>query len=84
MLQQEGGFHAKPEGLSTSQSGTDLQPHPTSGEGRSVSDVSPIGGLNMPATYTEFQSQDALGKYLTQKYHIRTANELSSCEVCHR
>ena len=28
MLQQNGGFHAKPEGLSTSQSGTDLQATP--------------------------------------------------------
>ena len=84
LLQQEGGFHAKPEGLSTSQSGTDLQPHPTSGEGKSISDVAPIGTLHMPASYTEFHTQDALGKYLTDKYHIRTANELSSCEVCHR
>jgi len=31
-----------------------------------------------------FTSQDELGKYLTAKYHIRTANELASCEVCHR
>ena len=38
----------------------------------------------MPASYKEFHSQEALGKYLTDKYHIRTANELSSCEVCHR
>ena len=28
--------------------------------------------------------QTDLGKYLTAHYHIRTANELSSCEVCHR
>ncbi len=84
MLQQEGGFHAKPEGLSTSQSGTDLEPHRGDGEGRSVSDVSPIGTPQMPASYTRFESQEALGKYLTQKYHIRTPNELSSCEVCHR
>jgi hypothetical protein len=25
-----------------------------------------------------------LGKYLTQEYHIRTPQELSSCETCHR
>jgi len=31
-----------------------------------------------------FTSQEELGKYLTQQYHIRTPNELSSCETCHR
>jgi hypothetical protein len=35
-------------------------------------------------SYTKFTSQSDLGKYLTGKYHIRNANELSSCEVCHR
>jgi len=44
------------------------------------------GAATSPAasTYTKFTSQDALGKYLTVQYHIRTAQELSSCEVCHR
>jgi len=32
----------------------------------------------------KFTSQEDLGKFLTDKYHIRTPNELSSCEVCHR
>ena len=32
----------------------------------------------------EFTSQMDLGRYLTAQYHIRTANELSSCETCHR
>jgi hypothetical protein len=40
--------------------------------------------IAMPASYQKFTSQGELGKYLTQQYHIRTANELSSCEVCHR
>jgi Cytochrome c3 len=31
-----------------------------------------------------FTSQEELGKYLTRQYHIRTPNELSSCETCHR
>ena len=48
-----------------------------------VSDVPPMGIIE-PASYQMFTSQDDLGKYLTGKYHIRTANELSSCEVCHR
>jgi hypothetical protein len=71
-----------PRGLSKPQSGTNLQPHPTSGAGETVSDVS--NGIALPASYQMFTSQDDLGRYLTQKYHIRTANELSSCEVCHR
>ena len=45
------------------------------GQGRSQSGT---------ASYQKFTSQDDLGKYLTGHYHIRTANELSSCEVCHR
>ncbi|QMV18612.1 molecular chaperone [Granulicella sp. 5B5] len=40
--------------------------------------------LMLPASYTKFTNQEDLGKYLTGQYHIRTANELSSCEVCHR
>jgi hypothetical protein len=64
-------------------SGTKLQPVPTAGEGQTVSDGSPAG-LMMPASYQKFTSQMELGKYLTAQYHIRSANELSSCEVCHR
>ncbi len=71
----------KPTGMSNAQSGTNLQPHPGAGEGLTVSDAPMIA---MPASYQKFTSQDDLGRYLTQKYHIRTANELASCEVCHR
>ena len=71
----------KPAGLGKEQSGTDLQPHPTTGEGQTVSDVPAIA---IPASYTKYTSQADLGRYLTAQYHIRTANELSSCEVCHR
>ena len=35
-------------------------------------------------SYTKFTSQRALGYYLMDHYKIRKANELSSCEVCHR
>jgi hypothetical protein len=62
-------------------SGTALQPHPRSGEGDTISDVPQLA---LPASYEKFTSQIELGHYLTDKYHIRTANELSSCEVCHR
>jgi hypothetical protein len=62
-------------------SGTALQPHPRSGEGDTISDVPQVA---LPASYEKFTSQIELGHYLTDKYHIRTANELSSCEVCHR
>jgi hypothetical protein len=63
------------------QSGTHLQPHPTAGEGQTVSDA-PVAA--MPINYVKFTSQAELGHYLQKQYHIRTANELSSCEVCHR
>jgi hypothetical protein len=52
--------------------------------------IAPTGTMSdmpviaLPASYEKFTSQGELGKYLTQQYHIRTANELSSCEVCHR
>ncbi|MBS1800133.1 MAG: cytochrome c3 family protein [Acidobacteria bacterium] len=38
----------------------------------------------VPSGYTKFTSQMELGKYLTAQYHIRTPDELSSCETCHR
>ncbi len=72
-----------PGGNGRGQSGTQLQPQPTSGAGQTASDVPPAG-LPLPVSYRKFQSQNDLGKYLTAQYHIRTANELSSCEVCHR
>ena len=62
-------------------SGTHLEPHPTAGEGQTVSDAPAIA---MPAHYVPFTNQRDLGHFLEQQYHIRTANELSSCEVCHR
>jgi hypothetical protein len=66
------------------QTGTSIQPHPVSGEGQTVTDGPPPGSVVAPASYQRFTSQDALGGYLQAQYHIRTANELSSCEVCHR
>jgi hypothetical protein len=64
------------------QSGTQMQPHAATGEGQTVSDVP--SGIVMPASYQKFTRQDDLGKYLMAQYHIRSANELSSCETCHR
>jgi len=48
--------------------------------------VSDAPGTVVPASlhYVKLTDQDALGKYLTQQYHIRTPQELSSCETCHR
>jgi hypothetical protein len=77
LAQAEG---ARPLDQSKPQSGTNLQPHPLSEPG-SVSDVPVIA---MPASYQKFTSQTDLGHYLMQQYHIRSANELSSCETCHR
>jgi hypothetical protein len=53
-------------------------------EGKTVTDGPPAGAIAMPASYQKFTSQIDLGHYLTNKYHIRTPNELASCEVCHR
>jgi hypothetical protein len=61
-----------------------MQPHPVEGgEGQTVTNTSPLQ-LPMPASYQKFTSQMELGKYLTVQYHIRTPEELSSCETCHR
>ena len=55
------------------------------GPGRTESaDLGPLMGVAIPASYQKFTSQAELGKYLTAQYHIRTPNELSSCETCHR
>jgi hypothetical protein len=45
-----------------------------------------VSGAAMPITptYKKFTSQDELGHFLVNHYKIRTPNELSSCEVCHR
>jgi hypothetical protein len=42
------------------------------------------GGLLNAPDYEKFTSQDQLGHFLVANYKIRTPNELSSCEVCHR
>jgi D-alanyl-D-alanine carboxypeptidase len=55
----------------------------TAATGQTASDV-PASTLPVPASYTKFTNQMDLGKYLTAQYHIRTPNELSSCETCHR
>jgi len=45
----------------------------------------PGGTMAAPQlNYTKFTSQEALGQFLVEHYHIRTPRELSSCEVCHR
>ncbi len=71
-----------PGGNGKTQSGTQLNPHPTEGDAKTYSDVP--SGIAMPASYQKFTSQEQLGKYLTARYHIRQPNELASCETCHR
>ena len=44
----------------------------------------PAGMVPAVLHYEKFTSQDELGHFLLKQYHIRTPNELSSCEVCHR
>ena len=64
-----------------------LQAAPGSGSGAAgapTMDGAPMSGVMVPASYEKFTSQMELGKYLTAQYHIRTPNELASCETCHR
>jgi hypothetical protein len=72
-----------PRSMGRPQSGSLSEPHATS-PGVTASDAPPADLLPLPVNYRKFTSQTDLGKYLTGQYHIRTANELSSCEVCHR
>jgi hypothetical protein len=44
----------------------------------------PATGPPSAANYIKFTDQESLGKFLVQQYHIRTPQELSSCETCHR
>jgi len=44
----------------------------------------PAGVMPAVLHYEKFTSQDQLGHFLLKQYHIRTPNDLSSCEVCHR
>ena len=81
---QELDLHPRSMGRANAGSGTHTDPHATSGE----VNASSLPAVGLPPasslSYTKFTSQSDLGKYLTAKYHIRNANELSSCEVCHR
>ena len=81
LLQMSGSF---PKGTQRAGSGTMSGPVSPDGHGETVTDAPPAGQLAISAHYQKFTSQDDLGKYLTGQYHIRGANELSSCEVCHR
>ena len=65
------------------QSGTSMDPTSQTHEGGTMSNGIP-GGIPLPVSYQRFTNQTDLGHYLMAQYHIRTANELSSCEVCHR
>jgi hypothetical protein len=81
---QELDVHPRSMGRANSGSGTSMDPHATSGD-VNASDAPPADLLPVaPLNYRKFTSQHDLGLYLNGQYHIRTANELSSCEVCHR
>jgi hypothetical protein len=76
-------FEQGPAAMSQSQSGTMGSPNANEGANQTVSDIPPAS-MPLPVSYKKFTSQIEMGKYLTGQYHIRGANELSSCEVCHR
>jgi hypothetical protein len=75
LLQAANAGEGKPTG------GSNTNPHPLSGPG-TYSDAAPA--VMVPASYKKFTSQRDLGTFLADKYHIRTPQELQSCEVCHR
>jgi hypothetical protein len=79
--QESGTQPSLNRGMAGPQSGTNLEPNAQNAQGKTVSDMPQT---LLPAQYTKFTSQTDLGKWLVDKYHIRSANELSSCEVCHR
>ena len=70
-----------PQGMTRTHSGTMGGPIPENGSGDTVSN-NPV--IRMPASYQKFTDQKALGEFLVDRYHIRTPNQLSSCETCHR
>jgi hypothetical protein len=69
---------------------------PTSEIVRCTLNPDPLTGMRLPSlinaslptirsfSVAKFTSQDELGGFLVKHYKIRTPNELSSCEVCHR
>jgi hypothetical protein len=59
-----------------------LQEGPAGAQAQTATDAA--HGVAVPVNYQKFTDQIELGKYLTAQYHIRTPNELSSCETCHR
>jgi len=63
-------------------SGTNLEPRSEIHEGATEAMGAPMGMVH--ADYKQFKTQAELGKYLTEQYHIRPPNELTSCETCHR
>lgn len=73
----------KPEGVKVAM--MQEQPLPTGAKATAMGETQgSVPAMKLPLNYVKFTSQEDLGKYLTDKYHIRTPNELSSCEVCHR
>jgi hypothetical protein len=83
MLQTLDMGHNRSMGRLSAGSGSGAEPHATSPD-VNMTDSPPADMIALPASYRKFTSQIELGHYLEGQYHIRTANQLSSCEVCHR
>lgn len=77
---EQGSLHNR---IAAPQSGPnhDLEPMPLNGSGNTESDV-PV--IRMPASYQKFTTQEQLGKFLVDRYHIRSPQQIVSCETCHR
>jgi hypothetical protein len=57
---------------------------PAGFNGQTTASDAPAQTIPASLNYVKFTDQESLGNFLTQQYHIRTPQELSSCETCHR
>jgi hypothetical protein len=80
---EPGGGMMATSSMGHPQSGFGAEPSSIT-EGLTATDAPPADLIPVPVKYVKFTDQIELGHFLMDKYHIRTANELSSCEVCHR
>jgi len=69
--------------LARPQSGDHMEPTSKMDSGTTTTNGAPLGETPA-ANYKKFTNQAELGRFLMAQYHIRTANELASCETCHR
>jgi hypothetical protein len=67
-------------GASAQEAGLELPPGPARGQ----EGASPPAPVSLPADYQKFTSQDDLGHFLLVHYKIKTPQQITSCNTCHR